>query len=138
IDLVSVDTGSMEDDIVEEALDGLRQKARVLQVGTATAESHARVGSLLQGSGWLTVFDYPPAQDWKTPFGAVHFDAGLHVYVNRGASGELELFGGAAGRAALAPKPPGLAPAPTRVWIDVGAHLGEKTSPVAGAAPGRG
>ena len=94
IDLVSIDIGNLESDVVEEALTGLLRKARLLQVSTATTQTHRRLNSILGAAGWLPAFCFPPNSDSETPYGRVHFASGLQVWVDRSAAAVLDLIHG--------------------------------------------
>jgi FkbM family methyltransferase len=79
-DLVSIDLGRCEDEVVASALDELRAKARVIQIHTATEESHQRLETTFETKGWRLVFNFPPGRASETFAGPVNFDQGLQVW----------------------------------------------------------
>ena len=90
-DLVSLDIGGYEEDVVNSALEALRAKVRVLQISTSTLDSHTQLEAKLASEEWRPLFLYPPRQISETFAGPVQFDQGLQVWAGRREQAVLEL-----------------------------------------------
>ena len=69
VDLIDVDIQGYEIHILPAAIDLLKRKVRLMNIGTHSASIHGLLSSVFQQAGWNILGDWPPFMVFETPLG---------------------------------------------------------------------
>ncbi|MDD4899754.1 MAG: hypothetical protein PHT31_01635 [Candidatus Omnitrophica bacterium] len=83
VDLIHADIQGAESKVFSSAKNEIAQKVKRVHIGTHSPEIEAGLRALFNNLGWKCLYDYPCKRTSDTAYGAIYFDDGVQVWLNR-------------------------------------------------------